>query len=99
MIILIKKPLIYSGIRLSCGFMINIPIIIHAMAGKNNNFRCSHVDSFTGVKSPIIIFLPEKSYAKCNNTPSMEVMINAIIANILTILLFIEAPYYNFKIL
>ena len=99
MIVLIKNPLIYRGIRLSCGFMINNPVIIHIRAGKNNNFRCSHVDSFTGVNRPIIIFLPEKSYAKCNNTPSMEVMINAIIANILTILLFIEAPYYNFKIL
>ena len=39
------------------------------MNGKNNSFRCSHVLSFTGVKSPINVLFPDNSNKKCATTP------------------------------
>lgn len=64
-------------------FSLNINMINreYISIGKNTSFMCSHMDSFTGVKRPMILLFPVQSYKKWERKPKIMTKTIPIIVN------------------
>lgn len=59
-------------------------MMVEINIGKNNNFKCSQVLSFTALKAPTNKLPLDHSKEKCNNVPKRETKIILKIINLIS---------------